>query len=289
MAVRKIRGPFTCHGGISPRVLFQIFKYAVYILLSIDIFLFLRDDWLASDRTFAGGVSLGEIVEAFSATVDTAAWVMLLLLFELETYVLSEDRIRGALKWTLHGVRVFCYLFIIWAFYGYCVKLGMLYDAAPLRLDTLCALADRGWSLLVDLDEYVGIGARNCGALAAAADLYRIGDLSIAAHGDTLEAARWLAWTDVINAGTWLLVVIILESDVWLQEAQKFEGVIFRVSYAIKFLLYSILLAAAVYWGIAGDFLDFWDAFLWLLAFAFIEMNVLDWHQEHHAPSQAGA
>jgi hypothetical protein len=48
----------------------------------------------------------------------------------------------------------------------------------------------------------------------------------------------------------------------------------------LKFILYSILLLAAIYWGIKGDFVDFWDAFLWLLAFFFIEMNVVEWRQE---------
>jgi hypothetical protein len=30
----------------------------------------------------------------------------------------------------------------------------------------------------------------------------------------------------------------------------------------------------------SGDFLDFWDAFLWLVAFIFIEMNIFTWHSE---------
>ena len=40
------------------------------------------------------------------------------------------------------------------------------------------------------------------------------------------------------------------------------------------------LLVCAIYWGYAGTFLDFWDAFLWLLAFALIELNVLEWQAE---------
>lgn len=36
------------------------------------------------------------------------------------------------------------------------------------------------------------------------------------------------------------------------------------------------LLLAAIYWGIKGDFVDFWDAFLWLVAFIFIELNVFE-------------
>ena len=78
----------------------------------------------------------------------------------------------------------------------------------------------------------------------------------------------------------WLLVVAILEIDVYLQERNRFEGAVLRASNAAKFLLYAILFVAAVYWGVYGDFVDFWDAFLWLLAFFFIEMNVVEWRRE---------
>ena len=40
------------------------------------------------------------------------------------------------------------------------------------------------------------------------------------------------------------------------------------------------LFGAAAYWGVAGDFLDFWDAALWLFAFIFIELNVFEWQYE---------
>ena len=43
----------------------------------------------------------------------------------------------------------------------------------------------------------------------------------------------------------------------------------------LKTILYLILFSAAAFWGFKGDFLDFWDAFLWLVAFFFIELNLL--------------
>ena len=95
-----------------------------------------------------------------------------------------------------------------------------------------------------------------------------------------LAALRGLAWVDVINAGVWLLVVLVLEVDVRLQERDRYVGLAFRLSYVVKVILYSALLFAAIYWGIRGDFVDFWDAFLWLVAFVFIERNVFEWHQE---------
>jgi hypothetical protein len=89
-----------------------------------------------------------------------------------------------------------------------------------------------------------------------------------------------LAWVDVINSAVWLLVVIVLEIDVRLQEHNQLEGTFLRISNTSKFVLYGILLVAAIYWGFKGDFVDFWDAFLWLVAFVFIELNVFDWRQE---------
>ena len=89
-----------------------------------------------------------------------------------------------------------------------------------------------------------------------------------------------LAWVDVINAGVWLIVVIVLEVDVQLQDKNRFEGRALRLSNGMKVILYSVLFLAAVYWGFKGDFVDFWDAFLWLVAFFFIELNVVEWRQE---------
>jgi hypothetical protein len=89
-----------------------------------------------------------------------------------------------------------------------------------------------------------------------------------------------LAWVDVINAGVWLLVVVVLEIDVRLQDRNLLIGTALRISNLSKYVLYGILFLAAIYWGVKGDFVDFWDAFLWLVAFIFIELNVFEWQQE---------
>jgi hypothetical protein len=34
---------------------------------------------------------------------------------------------------------------------------------------------------------------------------------------------------------------------------------------------------------------DFWDAFLWLVAFVFIELNVFEWHKETQEQAMASA
>jgi hypothetical protein len=98
-----------------------------------------------------------------------------------------------------------------------------------------------------------------------------------------------LAWLDVINSAVWLLVVIVLEIDVRLQERQRYEGAVLYASNGIKFVLYSLLFCAAIYWGINGDFVEFWDALLWLVAFVFIELNVFEWQKETQEQAMATA
>jgi hypothetical protein len=260
---------------------FSLVKYLVYSLLTLNVFMFLQEELLALEHTFVGELLLEDYIQAFSATIDTAAWVVLLLLFELETSIIPDERIRGGLKMALHGIRAVCYLFIGYAFYGYVTELSTLYNVQLLPVTDACSLLDDSWSLLVDLDEYETLGAENC--IGVTGPLWQVYGFDILAAEAVLRDARWLAWTDVINAGAWILVVIVLEIDVRLQLAGGIGEGLSRANTAVKLLLYSLLFLAAIYWGFAGDFIDFWDAFLWLFAFVFIELNVFDWQAETRA------
>jgi hypothetical protein len=182
-------------------------------------------------------------------------------------------------------MRGFCYLFILFAFYGYSAKTATLYDNSPLSGSDPCQYVDGVTSYIVDLDEYLVLDESNCRSVGPdanrnSAGLHALNGPRIIADTAALTAAIWLAWTDVVNAGTWILVVLVLEIDVWLQ----LRGIAFKpvlvASWVVKAALYLILLAAAIYWGTDGDFVDFWDAFLWLVSFFFIEMNMVNWRHE---------
>ena len=84
---------------------FTWLKYLTYVLLSFNVFLFLQEELLAAQHTFVADFAASDIIQMFSATIDTAAWVVLLLLFELETSVIPDHKIQGTLKLSLHGVR----------------------------------------------------------------------------------------------------------------------------------------------------------------------------------------
>ena len=254
--------------------LYKVFKYSVYALLTLNIFLFFQEESLAIQQTFSQGIDLGNIIQGYAATIDTAAWVLLLLLFEFETSVLQPRTLaRPDIRVSFSLVRVFSYSFIGYAFYGYFTKMLFINGISPFVVDDVCRLVGQGFSIIDTLDQYPMLAAENCGTLNSQA-LFQLNEQNIIGHADQWSAIQWLALADVINSFTWIAVVIVLEVDVRLQQQNRFKGRVVLVSKNIKFVLYAILLGAATYWGFLGDLLDFWDAFMWLLAFFFIEVNI---------------
>ena len=267
--------------SISNSRLFQLFKYAVYAMLALNIYWFWREEFLAATVQFPNGVNLSNLIDGYAATIDTFAWVVLLLMFELETYVLEDHQFSPGVTWSLHVVRVLCYSFIVYAFYGYIVNLTFLLQSSQLSdVSDLCSLVGNGWSYAIDIDEYTQITTANCTTFSDAGTFLRFDGILAVVDADGFSAIKNLAWIDVINAAVWLLVVLILEIDVWLQERNRLEGAAVRISTALKVVFYASLLFTATFWGVKGDFVDFWDAFLWLVAFIFIEMNIFQWHEE---------
>ena len=262
---------------------FRWVKYLTYALLSFNVYLFLEEELVSASYSLSSDFDVGTLVQLFSATLDTAAWVALLLLFELETAVIPDNRLVGMTKRLIHGVRLLCGLAIVSAFTGYWGEWQIFLASASLPAAS-CDLVGQGWSVLVDFDEFIDLTAENC--LALGPDTLNVIRLDqVMASPAAFSSAHDLAFADVINAGAWILVVVVLEIEVRLQLK---GGVPRRLQWMLnptKLVLYATLAVAAVYWGFEGAFLDFWDAALWLFAFVFIEMNVFEWQQDIDAKS----
>ena len=251
--------------------LYQWSKYLIYALLSSNILFFFGDEWLAAEHTLVGDWALPDLIEAFAATIDTLAWVLLLLIFELETWHLNPATMKHSTKQALMLIRAACYLMILSAFFGYTEKMLELESADILAVGPACDLGAEGYKQMTTLDEYQAIDADAC---REQVDLAVNKGQKWIASTRVLEDTQALAWVDVLNAGTWLLIVALLELD--LRAAAK--GLVSRpgalVSNGLKLGLYLMLVVFAIYWGFNGAFIDFWDAFLWILAFVYIERNL---------------
>jgi hypothetical protein len=102
-------------------------------------------------------------------------------------------------------------------------------------------------------------------------------------------ALQKLSWVDVFNASAWLLVVLLFQVEVSLEQVNKLTKHRLRVVMTWKGLAYLVLLGCAIYWTVFSAFIDFWDAWLWLLAFILIDLNMLglDESQNQQANSRA--
>lgn len=152
-----------------PRVA-QAVKWTVYIALVINFGVYAYDDWMAFRSAFAPGAPWSDKFEQFSTTIDTAAWMGLVFLFELETYALPEEAFKGGVTKSIHAVGLVCYFVIAYAVYGYTVNTLDYYDYVDVSgLTELCQFADQGRTLQLNTIDYEAITSGNCADLSAEA------------------------------------------------------------------------------------------------------------------------
>ncbi len=255
---------------------FQIFKYAVFGLLTLNAGQFFLQDYVATRHLFSGDLQWSQIIEGYAATIDTVAWLILLLMFELETSLLPDGRLHNSrVKWSVNTLKAIAYGFIVYSLYGYIAKYTAMHSFELSTIENLCGQIGQQLVFMISPDDFAAINIQNCAELAHGETLFRLLGTNVVADSSHLALAQNLALVDVINASDWVLIVLILQADVWMQLTHAMV----KVMRFIKAFLYSLLFGCAIYWGINGTFLDFWDASLWILAFSFIELNIFKWQE----------
>jgi hypothetical protein len=225
-------------------------------------------------------------LETFAATLDYVAWMILIVLFEMETSAHAKDAFHGARKWTIVGLSAACYVALVYATYGYAASLVDTYQFEPVPLGTVCDLVEENFGYINSNYRPVQLNAENC-AVFTTEQMYRSpSDHLIATHAN-LMAIQKLGWVDVANALAWLLVVLIFQIEISLKQLDKLTKFRLVLCTGVKLFLYLVLTADAIYWTIYSALIDSWDAWLWLIAFVLIDMNLLGWEDGAGSP-QAG-
>ena len=250
---------------------FQWSKYLIYALLFANIFAFFAEELAAADHMLKGDWTLGLFIETFPATIDTVAWVALLLMFELETRHLNPQIMTVAVKRTLLIARVLCYGLILSAFGGYTEKLVEIDSARAIGAAEFCSDVNPDFKLRRGLDDFEMVGEEICRNDRV---LRRHDEQRWVATIEDYERFKGLAWIDVLNAAAWLVIVAMLEFEVRTGLRARASRRSVNALNAIKGMLYLGLVGFAIYWGIDGEPIDFWDAFLWIVAFVYIERNL---------------
>jgi hypothetical protein len=263
--------------GFDPR---QLIKVVVYGLLLVNFGLYLVEDIAISAHTLRNGGTWLDYTAAFAVSLDVLAWLTLLALFELETYLLSDDAFTPRRIKAMHGIRIVCYLFLAHTLLAYANAGKDLIGLTPIQeTDSLCQLVERDISFGFNL-EYTELNLENCIELSRATEFYLIENDSVVTDAQGLQIERELVWLDLVEAVTWLVILLCMEVIVRLQDRGTTRGVLIRSASGIKLFLYLLLWGAAAYWIYRGHYMYAWDEALWILGFFAIEMNISDWKKE---------
>ena len=276
ISIKQVLLPLLAH----PRVAFLL-KWFVYVWLCINFLQYVLDDILAYNSSLAADASLADIILTFRTTIDTAAWLVLIVVFELETYALPDAAFTRWLDRIFIAIKGLCYTCIAYAAYGYFADTLELYDLIALgHIDDLCSLAGQGLFLQLDAADYSEISLVSCSALHAGSEFFQIRGQTSIVSASELGSIRTMGWLDFGNAIVWIVVVILIDVEVHLQNTDQFDSK--RLAYArlFKMLGYGFLIGACLMWFFYGYALYTWDAFLWIFGFWAIELNLAEREQE---------
>ena len=86
---------------------FQIIRYSIYALVMLNLFYYVWEDWLAFQYV-PRDAPVNRVLEAFAVTIDYVAWMVLILLFELETDFIPKEKLKGTIKRAFNAVLAVC-------------------------------------------------------------------------------------------------------------------------------------------------------------------------------------
>jgi hypothetical protein len=266
---------------------FRTFKVVIFWVLMINLLYYLYED-VTAYLYLASGATLFDVLEAFAVTIDYVAWMVLIVLFEMETSAQAKERFTGTRKWVIAGLTSACYVVLVYAAYGYVAALADSYQYEPIEESRpACYFANTNFA-------YVNLQARpielthlNCGAFAGK-EIFKSPTDNLIATETNLLALQKLSWVDVFNASAWLIVVLLFQLEVSLEQMNKLTRHRLIVVMAWKGLAYLVLLVGAIYWTMYSAFIDSWDAWLWLLAFILIDLNMLGLNDRQNQKASDG-
>lgn len=256
----------------------QLVKWVVYSLLLVNWAYYAIEEFEMASHTLRQGGDFLQWTEAFATTIDEFGWFGLLFAFELETYMLDESMEKPLVKWSVHGLRLLCYIGLLHTVYARVNSMEDVHQATQAtEITQLCQVADQDISFGENYN-YEIITSQNCSELSSDSTFYML-DPSVITDSDGLALEKKHVWVDFEDALVWLLVVWAIELAVWLQNRDVTGGALMVVSHAAK-VGYVVLFAHAVWWGWTGHWVYAWDQTLWIAGFWAIEMNLSDWRAE---------
>ena len=259
----------------------QTLKLVIYVLLLINFVLYIIDDIRIASYTLQEDASFLDWTQSFATTIDESAWLILLFLFELETYMLSDEAWSKSLFTRfMYFIRACCYIFLMHSVYAFSVIYYDLMNVQQLQnITNLCELVPLDMTFVRNLS-YTTIDSLNCHELSNQSVFYFTEPNLVVSDVSGLQLERNLALVDLLEILVWLLILFTIEAMVWLQDRAITQGKLISLIKVSKYFLYGMLWSMAAYWTYLGHYYFAWDEAVWIVGFISIEMNVSQWKDE---------
>ncbi|NCF63065.1 MAG: hypothetical protein GWP58_09460 [Gammaproteobacteria bacterium] len=256
----------------------QLVKWTIYSLLLVNWAYYAVEEFYIASHVLRNGGTFLQWTEEFATTIDEFAWFGLLFMFELETYSLDEALEKPWVKWSVHGMRLVCYVFLAHTVYA---RVNTMVDVNAVvpstEITNLCQVAGQDISFGSNY-RYEIVTAENCDTLSNGSVFYML-EPTVITDSNGFELEKKHVWVDFQDAVIWLLVVWAIELAVWLQNRDITGGALMVVSHGAR-VGYAVLLIHAAFWAWTGHWVWGWDQFLWIAGFWAIERNLSEWREE---------
>ena len=255
-------------------------KAALYALLLANFGYYLFEDWSRTSFSLTDAASFYDWVREFNTSLDEVAWFTLLLIFELETYVLDESGWSPGLARIALAIKLIAFCLIGHTLYvNFTALTEILGPVSASAGSDLCDLADTGQSWLFNLN-YTLITPETCDVLPQAPQYWEIPGEPVVTSSAGLDLARRLAWCDFMETAAWLSLGASMETAIRITDRRVTSGYAVTALGWLKFGLYALILALGIYWAYCGHWVYLWDELLWIFGFAFLEVNLDGWREE---------
>lgn len=255
-------------------------KTAIYLLLIINLGYYAHEDWTNAQHVLTSTSTIAQFFANYAASFDDLAWILLIFIFDIETYWLDDDfenRLVGAL---IVVTKVILYGLILQTTYSYIVAMIDWYRAVPIEdVRDICDLAGFDYSLLRNL-RYTEITAETCGSIVSDGQFFLAHNEPVVTDAAGRSEDRVLRIVDIVENISWLIIIAMTEIALRIQNRGIFEGSYVGITRSAKNASYLAIIIVSVYWALKGHVVYAWDEFVWIAGFWMLESNLAMWRAD---------
>ena len=262
-------------------------KWSIYVLLTLNFFYYLYEDMMSARFTLTSSSGILKWMENYVASFEAISWIVLILVYELETYWLDDDFSNKLVEGAMLTVKIVFAILILQTSFSYTSIVISLPQIIPLAdVKTLCDLAGQDYSFLRDL-RYTPVTVETCGEIPYEGTLYAVPREPVVMDTAGRMDFILLSIADIFENYSWLVILAMTELAVRLQNKGVFEGPALLWSNRIKYSAYLVIFVVFSYWLKEGYYVYAWDEFVWVAGFGVLDYNLRAWRAELRAESSS--